>query len=288
MNKHLIMALLLLIIYSCSESPTESEKFPPIEITPYEGNLNYPTTYQKLSSDEVSERQEQFNRASDYLVNSEIDSLGFLRFNYNRTSIRELSTVPIHENLLNQIIMAVKYELVKLHKYTGVIDTSELLKSDIRFNYNMDVDRGWEHPTSIIINFYDNNYLGCLFARNISVVVDYFGIYSINASWFRHVALPESIIISEDEAINKLVGMKVSHQGDPSNKQITVTKNLLSAGTHKIIYPYYSENKLQLRLCYNVFVFDEVDNINRWQYYVDTESGEILGGGEMMIMSIED
>lgn len=286
MIKFYFISFLFIILISCSENPAvedTSPEFSPIEITPYEGNLEYPTSFRRLSVFEISERQKQFETESEFQINGTIDSLGFLKYHWHENDIRERSSEPI-ENI-SLLFKKVKYDIVRLHKFTGVIDTTELITKDINYYFIDDSHESQNRPNMLQIIFEDSHYSDCELNRYLVVKADNLGIYQIYGRWYRYVAIPEQYIFTEGEARNKILGMKLDYDGDYSDRLLNITEDILNVENDKIIYPVYTESKLELRTCYKILVYDEELHIFGWEFYIDTQTGEIQAGFQLPLFN---
>ncbi len=262
-----IILLSILFLFGCSKDELQTESIL------FENNdQNYPTSFKKLSTDEIKARQKEFEEGQ--VTFSLIDSFGFVGWssedNYEKR--KQLHSTIFTD--IGELTKLVKQYFVEKSAFTGITNTTQLIpiKTKPSFqdyggtysrtdttNYNfLYVDFGNQKIEGLEVI---NSILTCMATAN--------GVYYIFGHWYPEVYIPSKDQVSVDLAKTVLTGRKLtSYNGWGKELNYTIAEENLTE-YRKIIYPFITKNQLELRVCWEF-------TPSHWLIFMDTTTGEIL------------
>jgi hypothetical protein len=265
--KKTIYFLLFLFLLGCNKDEISDNNIL-FRIT----NYNYPTSYRKLSPAEQKQKQREFEQSQ--ITFSVIDSFGFVGWSfdddYEKRKQLHSSTFSDIDGLTN----LVKQYLIEKSKFTGVTNVDQLIPVKIKPRFQ-EYGGTYSSTDSIIYNFiyidFGNQIIEGLEVYNslLTCMATASGVYHVFGHWYPSAFVPPVDKVNIDLAKSVLVGRKLTgHNGWGQELTHVIAATDLD-GYRKIIYPYITENNLELRVCWEF-------KPSHWQIFMDTTTGEIL------------
>ncbi len=245
------------IFWSCEDN---SEIFTP----------NYPTTIQTVSSDEIDMIFSELYETPLYECTS-VDDYGFCHVTTSSTACGKFDSIYVnysYEELENIFHNA----LIEYSELLNISDLSDITISSIKNLKGMTFEAfkkaypdsattGWLITSNVqrVKNY-------PIYGTEIKVLVFFDRVRAIGGRRFSNLNIPDSDVYSEDDAKKKFIGQEISS----GSTVLKITDESFWYTSEKVIFPYQSNNKIELRLCWKL-------RPEKWTVFVDTQTGRTFG-----------
>ena len=251
--------LLLVLAFSILLSSCEEFVIPKHEIP--EG---YPTTYLKLSSDILSQKQGSYALRNTYLVSS-LNEFGFPGYG-------DVSSVspPFSDQITKDEAIA----KAKLFCSQNPVETGVNSPDDLKLDASSSTTY-YNGTTSWSLVFarqeydtYEVSDTRIFFRITNGEVVSCIG------NWYPEIYIPQDFNISQDEAKKNLINRIVSHYTLAGVKYyFPVTSEHLNESVVSLsIYPVTTDDKIELRVAWKIWI-----QSLSYIFYVDVMTGDVIG-----------
>jgi hypothetical protein len=253
MAKHLLKLLpFVLLFLSCEKSDIDS---------------NYPTTFNKLSTEKLSQERTTFSSINKYLTTT-LNDFGFCGYSGDPLIVES----PPLQDLLTQseAIEIVKNFALKNPSETGIKNPNDLTFYQISSNTGYDGANGWLLKSS----FQKIDTVEVMYSEIIFHIKNREVTFCIG-NWFPDIYVPKHFNINQDKAKTLLINKVVSHTSIGGEKNyVTISAGDLNESTVKLkILPITSDDRIELRIGWQINIPGPVYYI----IYVDVMTGDIIG-----------
>jgi hypothetical protein len=225
----------------------------------------YPTTYNKLPETDLIQRQTKYINRNQYIETS-LNDFGFCDINGD---LLETETPPYFGEISeSEAIDIIRDFISENTSETGVNSPDKL------GFYSSSNDTGYNG--SILWHFKSENQT----IDTIEVMYSMILFHLVNGkvslcygNWYPDIYIPSEFIFNQSKAKSVLIGHVVSYYsigGEESTYTIT-SNDLENINFHLKILPKVYEDKVELRVCWQIYVPDA-----NYILYVDVITGEII------------
>lgn len=257
------MFLLVISLFSCGIDEPEIDN-------------NYPTKIYSLSSESLSKSLEEYLLLNNYGVCTQLNSYGFCEYGAMICPNRQFLKTEINDE--NEMIRIAKEFIMKNNKFTGVTNIDELqifrskgisgcIKCDgsendfkitkWRLDFKNQIYKGYEILNTELVVFLDND-----------------GVFIIGGNWYSDIVIPKEDRYNLETVKENLSGRKI-HFSCWENFELTITQNMIKQESRKVIYPMKMEDRLELRVAWEIYILGSQQN-PMWVIYIDSTTGEVL------------
>lgn len=248
-------SLFLLIVFSIFLNSCEKINIP----------FGYPTSYGKISSPTLSEKQKNYINRNPYLETT-LNDFGFCDIEGELLD----RTVPPFAGSISEVQALVRVNdfVLKNASETGINNPQQLT---FRSKTNQTSHDGYD-----LWHFRSMNQkidtVEVLYSEILFHLVNG-EVRSCHGNWYPEVYIPAEFNFNESKAKNVLIGRVVSHYsiGGEEYKFTISKKNLENCTFHLKVLPKEYEDRIDLYVCWQIYVPD----VN-YKLYVDVMSGDIV------------
>jgi hypothetical protein len=250
-----IIFLILILAVSC-EKPLD-----------YNIPENYPTTFKKLSSKNLSTMRASYAQKNQYMTTS-LNDFGFCDWFGDLLSVG----IPPPQNIITQSEATdiVRNFVSNNSTETAVKDPNDLNFYKVRNYTGSDGAIRWHFISSNqkidTVEVLNTKFLIYLTNNEVSLCV---------GNWFPDIFIPSEFNISQTKAKADLIGKVVTHhrfEGSPYTVTISEA-DLVGSITGLKVLPIENDNNIELRVCWQINIPGPV----YFKIYVDVMTGKIVG-----------
>jgi Zn-dependent metalloprotease len=259
MNKLLPIALLFsIMMWSCEK---------------YDIPKNYPSTYYKISSTTLSQKQSDYKTRNPFICTS-LNEFGFC--DYSLDQQYEVTPPYVGEISQENAIEIIKEFVINNSNESGIQSPDVLTFLNWNTNNGSNGVFGWNCRTS-------NQKIDTIEVLNAYVIfhINNGEVIRCRGNWFPEIFIPRKFNISQEKAKNDLIGKEVSHYTFAGVEYfVTISKtDIENSNVDLIIIPEEDEEKIELHLCWQINIPGPV----YYNIYVDVMTGSIIGQNPTII-----
>lgn len=225
---------------------------------------HYPLELNPLSEEALKERADEFHDLSGGKICSELDKYGYTIGKGCMGTDRPEQSIDS-----TKAIDMARSELTDYSKFTNVSEESDLKVTDAHPMPRSD-NREWKVTIDqqIIQNIPVKN-------SKIRVWLTADGVYRIDGYWYPKVIIPNQFEVEKQEALQNVIGHTISYSDWTGSKTFTVEESSLppASSVEAVILPFHEEDKLQLRVAWEIPV---PANNPMWNLYLDVMDKQLL------------
>lgn len=237
----------------------------------YDIPTGYPTTYNKLNTNILTQRLNSFTNRNQY-ISSKINEFGFCGFSDTYDDIL-IGGIPPYQGAFNksEAIEIVNNFISNNETETGIGDPLTITFAQESTTTGFDGAVGWFFKTN-------NQKVDTIEILN-SMIVFHITNKEVTwcvGNWFPEINVPNEFNINQEKAKSLLNKKEVSHY-TIAGEEYKVTISNIDLDLSKVnlkILPRETENKIELRVCWQINIPGPV----YYKMYVDVITGEIIGG----------
>lgn len=250
---------IIILIFTIGVISCEKVNYPDVD-------NNYPTTINEINADAIVKLRNKFSLNNKYIVTS-LSNFGFCDFGNNNP---EIESPPITGSLTQQEAIDIVENFVMLNKsHTGINFFEDVLFDKISLNAESpEGSYVWTFKTK-------NQYIDTLEVLNSKIIfkIKNSEMYWCVGNWYPEIYIPESFRVSSENAKTVLLGRVVTHLDWDGSWNVTITEeNLSESDVRLVIKPLEFENKIELRVAWEVLIPYPVN----YRILVDVIFGNII------------
>jgi hypothetical protein len=228
---------------------------------------NYPTTFNKLSSNSLSQMRASYALKNQYMTTS-LNDFGFCDWFGDPLNVR---TSPL-QNIITQSEASdiVRNFVSNNSSETAVKNPNDLNFYKVRTYTGSDGAIRWHFITSNqkidTVEVLNTKFLIYLTNNEVSLCV---------GNWFPEIFIPSEFNVTQTKAKADLIGKVVTHyRFEGSKYNVTISEaDLVESITGLKVLPIENEDIIELRVCWQIYIPGPVYH----NIYVDVMTGKIVG-----------
>jgi len=224
----------------------------------------YPTTLKILSTEEYSQLKESFALKNKYLKSS-VNEFGFC----DLTTTQSVDSPPLLDlNSEEETISIAKSFILKNPSETGINNPEDISIYSFSRNSIYGGAIRWvlklSHQQIDTVEVMHSDCIIHITSREVTHCI---------GNWYPNIYIPSEFNLTQSKAKSALIGKVVTHYSIGGEKySYTISKqNLANSHIHLKILPKVYEDKIELRICWQIYVPDV-----SYILYVDVMNGEIV------------
>lgn len=257
-------------------------------LTVDESLSDYPTVFSSIGLSDLEQMNDEYQADNNGHICSTLNRYGFtgyseVLFEDGVSPCLSRDIVRVEMDNTDTLVTAAKESLLKNSSYTGVVDTSQLIPTELLPLYGCTICDGPDVnsvPIEWKITFSDQKVDTVqVVGTEIVVFIDALGVNRIWGNWYADFKKPGFVIYGYEEVQQNMVGWQIDMRSYTGEEAIyTVREQDVTNRPKRVYLPYENEDKgqLEIRICWAVPIQYDGDDFDGWMAYVDIQEGFLV------------